>query len=92
MNQTLLTLENLYDFYNQRKRSTTFSADKAGYNLTVQTHGYFEVNNELSEGLMYCTVKAFHDLDNRNKSHIETNVLEEKMMSIKDRHIMSDIV
>lgn len=91
MNKTLLTLENLYDFYNQRKRSVTFDSDKTGYNLTVQTHGLFEVKDELSEGLLYGTIKAFHDLGNRNKSYIETDILKEKMFSIKDRPIMADI-
>ena len=79
MNKTLLTLENLYDFYNQRKRSVTFDSDKTGYNLTVQTHGLFEVKDELSEGLLYGTIKAFHDLGNRNKSYIETDILKEKI-------------
>ena len=92
MNKTLLTLENLYDFYNQRKRSVTFDSDKTGYNLTVQTHGLFEVKDELSEGLLYGTIKAFHDLGNRNKSYIETDILKEKMFSIKDRPIMADII
>lgn len=92
MNKTLLTFENLYDFYNQRKRSVTFDSDKTGYNLTVQTHGLFEVKDELSEGLLYGTIKAFHDLGNRNKSYIETDILKEKMFSIKDRPIMADII
>ena len=92
MNKTLLTLENLYDFYNQRKRSVTFDSDKTGYNLTVQTHGLFEVKDELSEGLLYGIIKAFHDLGNRNKSYIETDILKEKMFSIKDRPIMADII
>ena len=92
MNQTLLTLENLYDFYNQRKRSAVFSSEKSGYNLTVQTHGLFEVKDDLSEGLLYGNIKAFHDLNNNNRSHIETNLLEEKMMSMKDRPIMADII
>ena len=92
MNKTLLTLDNLYDFYNQRKRSVTFDSDKTGYNLTVQTHGLFEVKDELSEGLLYGTIKAFHDLGNRNKSYIETDILKEKMFSIKDRPIMADII
>ena len=92
MNKRLLTLEDLYDFYCEKKKSLKFSADKSGYNIAIQTKATFEVNDDLSEGLLYGTIRAFHDLTNNNKSHIETDVLEEKMLSIKDRPIMADIV
>lgn len=70
----------------------TFSADKSGYNIAVQSLATFELNDDLSEGLLYGKIRAFHDLTNNNTSHIETDVLEEKMMSIKDRPVMADIV
>ena len=92
MNKKLLTLEDLYSFYSQKKKSMTFSADKSGYNIAVQSLATFELNDDLSEGLLYGKIRAFHDLTNNNKSHIETEVLEEKMMSIKDRPVMADIV
>ena len=92
MNKRLLTLEDLYDFYCEKKKSLKFSADKSGYNIAIQTKATFEVNDDLSEGLLYGTIRAFHDLTNNNKSHIETDILEDKMMSIKDRPIMADIV
>ena len=92
MNKKLLTLEDLYSFYSQKKKSMTFSADKSGYNIAVQSLATFELNDDLSEGLLYGKIRAFHDLTNNNKSHIETDVLEEKMMSIKDRPVMAYIV
>lgn len=92
MNKKLLTLEDLYSFYSQKKKSMTFSADKSGYNIAVQSLATFELNDDLSEGLLYGKIRAFHDLTNNNKSHIETDILEEKMMSIKDRPVMADIV
>lgn len=92
MNKKLLTLEDLYSFYSQKKKSITFSADKSGYNIAVQSLATFELNDDLSEGLLYGKIRAFHDLTNNNKSHIETDILEEKMMSIKDRPVMADIV
>lgn len=92
MNKKLLTLEDLYSFYSQKKKSITFSADKSGYNIAVQSLATFELNDDLSEGLLYGKIRAFHDLTNNNTSHIETDVLEEKMMSIKDRPVMADIV
>jgi hypothetical protein len=92
LNKKLLTLEDLYSFYSQKKKSMTFSADKSGYNIAVQSLATFELNDDLLEGLLYGKIRAFHDLTNNNKSHIETDVLEEKMMSIKDRPVMADIV
>ena len=92
MNNRLLTLEDLYDFYSKKKKSLKFNAEKSGYNIAIQTKATFEVNDDLSEGLLYGKIRAFHDLTNNNKSHIETDVLEDKMMSIKDRPIMADIV
>lgn len=88
----LLTLSDLYNFYSQKKKSMTFSAEKTGYNIAVQTDAKFEISDDLSEGLLYGKIRAFHDLTNNNKSHIETDILEEKMKSIKDRPIMADIV
>lgn len=92
MNKKLLTLEDLYSFYSQKKKSMTFSADKSGYNIAVQSLATFELNDDLSKGLLYGKIRAFHDLTNNNKSHIETDILEEKMMSIKDRPVMADII
>lgn len=92
MNKKLLTFDDLYNFYNQKKRSMTFDCEKSGYNIAIQTKATFEVDESLSEGLLYGHVRAFHDLTNQNKSHIETDVLKEKMMSIKDRPVVADIV
>ena len=70
----LLTLDDLYNFYSTKKKSMSFSADKTGYNLSVQVNGKFEVSkDENSEGLLYAKVRAFHDLGNRNKQ--ETKAL-----------------
>lgn len=91
-NRKLLTLDDLYNFYSTKKKSMKFSADKAGYNLSVQIKGNFELVDDNEEGLMFCRVKAFHDLDNRNKSYIDTDVLKEKMYSINNRPVLADIV
>lgn len=92
MKKRLLTLDDLYDFYSTKKKSMTFSSDKSGYNLAVQIKGTFEiVNNDNSEGLLYGKCRAFHDLGNKNKSYIDTEILKEKMMSLKDRPVMAHI-
>ena len=88
MKKKLLTLSDLYTFYSEKKKSMTFSSEKSGYSIAVQTEAMFQVDNSLSEGLLYGKVRAFHDLTNKNKSYIETDVLEEKMFSIKDRPVM----
>lgn len=92
MNRKLLTLDDLYRFYSTKKKSMKFNAEKEGYNLAVQVKGRFEVVDENEEGLMFCRVKAFHDLGNLNKSYIDTDVLKTKMYSINNRPILADII
>ena len=92
MNKKLLTLDDLYRFYSNKKKSMKFNAEKEGYNLAVQVKGRFEVIDENEEGLMFCRVKAFHDLGNLNKSYIDTDVLKTKMYSINNRPILADII
>lgn len=93
MKKKLLTIDDLYNFYSTKKKSMTFSADKAGYNIAVQVNGKFEVKqDDNSEGLLYGKIRAFHDLGNRNKSYIETDILEQYLPSMKDRPIMADII
>ncbi|HAU88627.1 MAG TPA: hypothetical protein DCW90_25080 [Lachnospiraceae bacterium] len=89
----ILSLEDLYQFYSNHRRSVNFSSEKSGYNIAVQTNATFEtVASDDSEGLLYGKIRAFHDLTNSNKSHIKTNVLEQKISSMKDRPIMADII
>lgn len=88
----LLTISDLYNFYSTKKKSMSFDSKKSGYNIAVQTKANFETSSDLSEGLLYGKIRAFHDLTNNNKSHIETDVLEEKMVSLADRPIIADIV
>lgn len=88
----LLTISDLYNFYSTKKKSMSFNSKKSGYNVSVQTQANFEVSDDLAEGLLYGKIRAFHDLTNNNKSYIETDVLEEKMMSMANRPIMADIV
>ena len=92
LNRKLLTLDDLYRVYSTKKRSMKFNAEKEGYNLSVQVRGNFEVVDENEESLMFCRVKAFHDLGNLNKSYIDTDVLKEKMYSINNRPILADII
>lgn len=93
MTKQFLTFEDFVQFCSKYKKSMHFSSEKTGYNIAVASKATFEVDeNRLSEGLLYGTIRAFHDLTNRNNSHIETNVLEANLMSMKDRPIMADII
>ena len=58
MNKKLLTLEDLYGFYSQKKKSMSFSAEKSGYNIAVQTHAVFELEDDLTEGLLYGKIRV----------------------------------
>ena len=56
MNKKLLTLEDLYGFYSQKKKSMSFSAEKSGYNIAVQTHAVFELEDYYTEKLEPSTI------------------------------------
>lgn len=89
----LLTIDDLYSFYSSKKKSMAFSSERSGHVVVVQTHANFELqDNENAEGLLFGTIRAFHDLSNNNKSYIDTEVLKEKMMSLENRPIMADII
>ena len=82
-NKRLLTLNDLYDFYSKKKKSMNFDCAKSGYNVVVQTEAKLHMSSEdLSEGLLYAEVRAFHDLTNNNRSHIKTDVFNEKILSL----------
>lgn len=93
MNKKILTLDDLYNFYSGKKKSMKFDAAQSGYNICVASIGTFAVQeSDISEGLLYGKIKAFHDLDNVNHSAIDTDVFEKNLQSMKDRPIMADII
>lgn len=92
-NKKLLTFDDLYDFYSQQNKSVTFDSSESEYNIVIQSFATFDITkDDLSEGLLYGKIKAFHDLTNSNRSYIKTDVLKKNMLSIQDRPIMADIV
>lgn len=92
MKRHILTIEDLYSFFEKQNISQNFSANSSGYQLSVSSLGKFEVENNDSEGLLYAKVKAFHDLMNANHSYIDTEVFKSRLSTMKDRPIMADIV
>ena len=64
-----------------------------GYEISIATPGCFEVKEyKDDEGLIYCDLKAFHDLSNSNKSFIEQDIFKKRIKTMKDRPIMANIV
>lgn len=93
MKNKILTIDGLISFLESQNKTINFSSDESGADILLSSHGMFEVlEDKHSEGLMYCKVRAFHDLSNANKSYIDTEVLEENIQSMKDRPIMADII
>ena len=89
----ILTIDGLRSYFEQQGKSISFSAKDAGREICLVSKGCFEiVEDKHSEGLLYCNVRAFHDLTNKNHSHIKTDVLKENIASMKDRPVMADIV
>lgn len=93
MYKKIFTAADLYEFLKKQNKSVNFSSKKDGYEITISTPGSFElVEDNDSEGLLYCSLKAFHDLSNENKSYIDSDVFEKRITTMVDRPIMADIV
>lgn len=97
MKNSLFTLNDFYKFFVENNKSIIFNSEVDGYNLAVQVNGEATVFNKEdddvnSEGLLYCDIKAFHDLSNANTSHIKTSTFKKRLKSMKDRPILADIV
>ena len=45
MKKKVLTLDDLYSFFEQRNQTTVFSAKKSGYNIAVQVPAKFELED-----------------------------------------------
>ena len=93
MRKQILTINDLYTFLVNGSQNLKFESEKLGYEISVSSQGCFEVQDfRDDEGLCYCTVKAFHDLSNANKSFIDTDVFKERVTTMTNRPIMADIV
>lgn len=89
----VLTFEDLYNFFKSKNQSIHFSSAQPGDEIVISSIGHFDfVEDNISEGLLYCKIRAFHDLTNKNHSHIKSDVFEAKLATMKDRPIMADIV
>lgn len=89
----LLTLDDLYNFYSTKKRSTHFSAGESDEPIAVQVEGKlsFKKSND-AEGLLPVRLQACHTEQNLNKSNISFDTMEQKLLpSFKNRPILGYI-
>lgn len=90
MARKFYTLDDLYNFCREN-RFESFSADKQGAPLIVQSFGTFEADNKNSDGLMAVKLKSCHTGKNRNKSGITDDNMNKYKHTFKGRPILGAI-
>ena len=90
MARKFYTLDDLYNFCREN-RFESFSADKQGAPLVVQSFGTFEAEDTNSDGLMAVKLKSCHTGKNRNKSGITDDNMNKYKHTFKGRPILGAI-
>ena len=90
MARKFYTLDDLYNFCREN-RFESFSADKQGAPLIVQSFGTFEADDKNSDGLMAVKLKSCHTGKNRNKSGITDENMSKYKHTFKGRPILGAI-
>ena len=93
MNRKLLTLDDLYRFYSNKKKSMKFDSNKSGEPIVVQVEGKMTFEqDETTEGLTAVTLQACHTEKNLNSSSISFDTMQNKMLpTFKNRPILAYI-
>ena len=84
------TLDDLYNFCKDN-RFESFSSEKQGAPLVVQSFGTFEANDKNTDGLMSVKLKSCHTGKNRNKSGITDDNMNKYKHTFKGRPILGAI-
>ena len=90
MARKFYTLDDLYNFCRDN-RFESFSAEKQGAPLIVQSFGTFEADDKNSDGLMAVKLKSCHTGKNRNKSGITDDNMNKYKHTFKGRPILGAI-
>ena len=90
MARKFYTLDDLYNFCRDN-RFESFSAEKQGAPLIVQSFGTFEANDSNADGLMSVKLKSCHTGKNRNKSGITDDNMNKYKHTFKGRPILGAI-
>ena len=90
MARKFYTLDDLYNFCKEN-RFESFSAEKQGAPLIVQSFGTFEADDKNADGLMAVKLKSCHTGKNRNKSGITDDNMNKYKHTFKGRPILGAI-
>ena len=90
MARKFYTIDDLYSFCKENKYES-FSAEKQGAPLVVQSFGVFELADNLTDGLMPVKLKSCHTGKNRNRSGISDETMGLYKNSFKGRPILGAI-
>ena len=90
MARKFYTLDDLYNFCREN-RFESFSSEKQGAPLVVQSFGTFEADDKNSDGLMAVKLKSCHTGKNRNKSGITDDNMNKYKHTFKGRPILGAI-
>ncbi|MEE1084261.1 MAG: hypothetical protein UH850_11110 [Paludibacteraceae bacterium] len=90
MARKFYTLDDLYDFCKEN-RFESFSAEKQGAPLVVQSFGTFEAESKNTEGFMDVKLKSCHTGKNRNTSGITDDNMNKYKHTFKGRPILGAI-
>lgn len=92
MKKKVLTLDDLYSFFEQRNQTTVFSAKESGYNIAVQVPAKFELeDSDEDDGFLRTKFKVNHLYENRNKSYISEEAQLEALPSLHYRPVLAAI-
>lgn len=93
MNNKILTLDNLYEFYSLQNKTCKFSAKKTGYQISVQVPAQFEINKDLEDNsLLFCKVKLMHSGENRNHSSVTDDALIKASKTLAYKPILANFM
>ena len=90
MARKFYTLDDLYNFCKEN-RFESFSAEKQGAPLVVQSFGTFEADSKNTDGLMAVKLKSCHTGKNRNRSGITDDNMNKYKYTFKGRPILGAI-
>lgn len=90
MARKFYTLDDLYNFCKEN-RFESFSSEKQGAPLVVQSFGTFEADDKNNDGLMSVKLKSCHTGKNRNKSGITDDNMNKYKHTFKGRPILGAI-
>lgn len=92
MKKKILTLNDLYCFFDQKNQTTVFNAKESGFNIAVQVPARFELeDDDEDDGFLRTKFKVNHLYENRNKSYISEEAQLEALPSLHYRPVLAAI-